>query len=109
MTAQTMATPREFRWLRGILATVILIGVILGATYYFRPVMLGIAIEQITMWKQGIHRGEMGLGPYRIHFLLRRSGNRAAGMRHFSTCSPDPGRIEITMHGFESGFRMSQQ
>ena len=71
---RTMSSWRKFCWLVRTLLVVILIGIILGGTYYFRPVMLGMALQQVGMWIQGIHRNDVQLGPYRIHYLVAGEG-----------------------------------
>jgi hypothetical protein len=48
--------------------------VLLGATYCFRPLMVGMAFQQITMWRHGIRRHDVRLGKYRIHFLVAGEG-----------------------------------
>lgn len=74
LASRAMSSWRKFRWLVRILLVVILIGIVLGGTYYFRPVMLGMALQQVGMWIQGIHRNDVQLGPYRIHYLVAGEG-----------------------------------
>jgi pimeloyl-ACP methyl ester carboxylesterase len=74
LAARTTSSWRRSRRLISILLVVILIGIILGGTYYFRPVMLGMAFQQVGMWIQGIHRNDVQLGPYRIHYLVSGEG-----------------------------------
>jgi pimeloyl-ACP methyl ester carboxylesterase len=64
---------RKSRWLVATLA-VILIVMAAGATFFLRPVMTGLAIQQISMWTHGIHSRYVQLGPYRIHYLVAGEG-----------------------------------
>ena len=61
------------RWIAAVLA-LILIVIAAGAMFFFRPVMSGLAAQQVSMWIHGVHSRYVQLGPYRIHYLVAGEG-----------------------------------
>jgi pimeloyl-ACP methyl ester carboxylesterase len=56
------------RYLKTLSALALLV-IVLAGLFYLRPLLVTQAIQQASMWIRGMHRHDVQLGPYRIHYL----------------------------------------
>ncbi len=62
---------RRYLKMLGILALLV---VALAGLFYSRPLLVAQEVQQAGMWIHGIHRRNVQLGPYRIHYLVAGQG-----------------------------------
>jgi pimeloyl-ACP methyl ester carboxylesterase len=78
LATQKTATRRTLRWLIRILVTVVVLALLSGIAFYFRPLMVLQALDRIStsllMLREGIHSRYVQLGPYNIHYLAAGEG-----------------------------------
>jgi pimeloyl-ACP methyl ester carboxylesterase len=56
------------------LLAVILLAVILGGAFFWRPTALGMVSQRYTAWKIGMQDHDVTLGRYRIHYMVAGEG-----------------------------------
>jgi pimeloyl-ACP methyl ester carboxylesterase len=78
LAIQATLTRRILRWLVRILSAVVVLAVLLGGIFYFRPLMVLSALTRpaisVSMWRQGIHSSNVQIGQYNIHYLVAGTG-----------------------------------
>ncbi|HEV2961468.1 MAG TPA: alpha/beta hydrolase [Candidatus Angelobacter sp.] len=77
-TIQTVVTPKKksrryLRYLK-VLGVLAFLAIVLAGLFYMRPLLVTDSMQQASMWMHGIHRQNVQLGPYRIHYLVAGEG-----------------------------------
>src|SRR5205807_623748 len=63
---------RRYRRVLGVLALLVMV---LAGLFYMRPLLVARQAQQMGMWMRGIHRHNVQLGAYRIHYLEAGTGH----------------------------------
>ncbi|HEV2991679.1 MAG TPA: alpha/beta fold hydrolase [Candidatus Angelobacter sp.] len=72
-TTTTIPKKRSRRYLK-LLGVLVLLVVALAGLFFTRPLLVTAAVQQARMWIRGIHRQNVQLGSYRIHYLVAGEG-----------------------------------
>jgi pimeloyl-ACP methyl ester carboxylesterase len=71
---KAIAPKKKSRRYLKVLGVLGLLVIALAGLFYVRPLLVTQGVQQAGMWIHGIHRRNVQLGPYRIHYLVAGEG-----------------------------------